>query len=148
MRTLVLAGVLTALALPGAAASQERFLEEIQADYDVSVRCAGVYGAAATGKSMELFEHHPDVATYRGHETQFVRYSQRFGPHLRIPDPVTEEAISDVRGEAFRRAREALFAQDINGFNAGLQALYALVPACEEQRVRLSRAFGIPAPLD
>lgn len=77
-----------------------------------------------------------------------MRYTQRFGPQLRIPDPVTEEAISEVRGDVFRPAREALFAQDAAGFNAGLQALYALVPACEEQRVRLSRAFGMPAQLD
>jgi len=142
MHRFVLAGILTALVLPGVAASQDRSVR-IQADYDISVRCAGVYGAAATGKSMELFEHHPDVATYRGYEQQFTLYTQWFGPELRIPAPVIEAAISDARGEAFRPVREALFAQDEVRFRAALTALYAQIPACEEERVRLSRTSGI-----
>lgn len=148
MRTLVLASFLIAVGLPSGAASQERFLEEIKVDYDVSVRCAGVYGAAATGTAMEHFEHHSDVAIYRRFEQQFARYTQRFGPQLRIPDPITEDAVSDARGEAFRPVREALFAQDEPAFRAALTGLYALIPECEEERVRLSRAFGIPADLD
>ena len=142
MRVMILASVLAAIALPGAAASQERLLR-IQADYDISVRCAGVYGAAATGIEMEHHDRHPYVATYRGYERQFVLFTQWFGPELRIPKPVTEEAISDARGEAFRPVREALFAQDEPRFRAGLTALYALIPACEDERVRLSLTSGI-----
>ncbi|MDQ3125531.1 MAG: hypothetical protein M3Q74_07980 [Pseudomonadota bacterium] len=145
---MVLAFMLAAFAMPSGAAGQDRFLEDIRVEYDVSVRCSGVFGAAATGKSMEHFDRHPDVGIYRRHETQFLRYAQRFGPQLRIPDAVTEEAISDVRGEAFRPTREALFAQDVSGFHAGLRELYALTADCEDQRVRLSRAFGIPPDLD
>jgi len=148
MRNMVLAFMLASSTVPSGAAGQDRFLEDIRVDYDVSVRCSGIFGAAATGKSMEHFDQHPDVGAYRRYEAQFVRYAQRFGPQLRIPDTVTEEAISDARGEAFRPSREALFAQDAPGFYARLQALYALTPDCEEQRVRLSRAFGIPAQLD
>lgn len=142
MRAVILAGMLTAIAPPGAIASQERLLQ-IEADYDISVRCAGVYGAAATATSMEHFEHHPDVATYRGYEQQFTLFTEWFGPELRIPEPVTEEAISDARGEAFRPVREALFAQDEARFKTGLTNLYALIPDCETERVRLSRTSGI-----
>jgi len=148
MRIVVLAFMLAAFAPSSGAAQQDRFIEDIEVDYEASVRCSGLFGAAATGRSMELFDHHPDVATWRRHEAQFLRYAQRFGPQLRIPDAVTEEAISDARGEAFRPSREALLAQDAAGFSAGLQALYAGVPECEEQRVRLSRAFGMPPGLD
>jgi hypothetical protein len=142
MRVVILASVLAVIALPGAAASQER-LVRIQADYDISVRCAGVYGASATATSMEHFEHHPDVATYRGYEQQFTLFTDWFGPELRIPKPVTEAAISDARGEAFRPVREALFAQDEVRFRSGLTALYGLIPACETERVRLVRTSGI-----
>lgn len=148
MRIMVLAFMLAALASPSGAAPQDRFIEDIEVDYDASVRCSGVFGAAATGRSMEFFEHHPDAATWRRHEAQFLRYAQRFGPQLRIADAVTEEAISDARGEAFRPTHEALLAQDAAGFSAALQALYARMPECEAQRVRLSRAFGIPPGLD
>jgi hypothetical protein len=142
MRRLVLASILTALAPPGAAASQERSLR-IQADYDISVRCAGVYGAAATGIEMEHHERHPYVATYRGYEQQFILFTQWFGPELRIAPAVTEEAVSDARGEAFRPVREALFTQDLAHYQAGLATLYALIPACEAERVRLSLTSGI-----
>ncbi|MCS6625290.1 hypothetical protein N0B44_20470 [Roseibacterium beibuensis] len=142
MHAMILAGILTAVAPPGAVASQERLLQ-IQADYDISVRCAGVYGAAATATSMEHFEHHPDVATYRGYEQQFTLFTEWFGPELRIPGPVIEEAISEARGEAFRPVREALFAQDEPRFRAGLTALYALIPPCEAERARLIRTSGI-----
>jgi hypothetical protein len=145
---MVLALMLASTGAPSGQGTQDRFLEDIQADYDVSVRCSGVFGAAATGRSMEQFDRHPDVLTWRRYEAQFASYAQRFGPQLRIPDEVTEDAISDARGEAFRPSREALFAQDLAAFNAGLQALFALTPACEEQRVRMSLAFGIPAPPD
>lgn len=137
------AAAILALALPGFAAAQDRFLEDIRIDYDVSVRCAGVYGAAATGKAMEYWERYPDVEIYRGYEQQFTRYTQRLGPQLRIADDVTEDAVSDVRGESFRPVREALFAQDMAGFKAGLEALYALIPDCEAERVRLSHSIGI-----
>ncbi len=143
MRMMRFAVALMALGLAGPAAAQERFLEDIQIDYDVSVRCAGVYGAAATGKAMEHFELYPDVATYRGYEQQFVRYTHRFGYQLRIPDDEVDEAVDDVRGESFRPVREALFAQDMAGFKAGLEALYALIPDCESERVRLSHSIGI-----
>lgn len=143
MRMMSVAAALVALGLAGSAAAQERFLEDIQIDYDVSVRCAGVYGAAATGKAMEYWERYPDVEIYRGYEQQFARYTQRFGPQLRIPDDVTEDAVSDVRGESFRPVREALFAQDMAGFKARLAALYALIPDCEAERVRLSLSIGI-----
>ena len=142
MRVVILASILAAIALPGATSSQDRF-HRIQADYDISVRCAGVYGAAATATSMEHFEHHPDVATYRGHEQQFALVTEWYGPELRIPELVTEEAISDARGQAFRPVREALFAQDMARFRAALSELYALIPACETERVRLVRTSGI-----
>lgn len=148
MRIGILAASLIAIVIAGPASGQERFLEEIKVDYDVSVRCSGVYGAAATGMAMEHFEHHPYVATYRRYERQFARYTQRFGPQLRISDPSTEDAVSDARGEAFRPVREALFAQDEPGFRAALTGLYSLIPECEEERVRLSQGFGIPPDVD
>ena len=140
MPVMTLASILVALSSP--VESQDR-AAQIQADYDISVHCAGVYGAAATATEMEHFAQHPDVATYRTYEEQFARFTQWFGPELRIPGPVTYEAVSDARGEAFRPVREALFAQDVPRFRAGLAALYALIPDCETERVRLVRTSGI-----
>lgn len=48
MRNMVLAFMLAAPAVPSGAAGQERVSRGFRVHYDVSVRCAGVFGGAAT----------------------------------------------------------------------------------------------------
>ncbi|WP_425990870.1 hypothetical protein [Brevundimonas sp. TWP2-3-2] len=142
MRSILLGAALAVLVLPAHASAQQRTLEDVEQDYDASVRCAGIYGAAATGKEMQTSPNNPDVATYRGREREFADYTKRFGPQLRLSDDAIEDAVSDVRGSVFRSAREALFAQDEPTFLSELEGIYGLIPDCEAERIRIYRSMG------